>query len=91
VSPACCAAREPGRQRGAVTCCARRRPPPPRQAHPSFYESVPGGLLEVRQRVEALQRKFNEESKVRPGGLHGAPPLLDSQTLLGPPAPGSAH
>lgn len=34
------------------------------QAHPSFYESVPGGLAEVRQRVEALQRKFNEESKV---------------------------
>jgi dynein heavy chain len=34
------------------------------QAHPSFYEAVPGGLQEVRQRVEALQRKFNEESKV---------------------------
>eukprot|EP00198_Chlamydomonas_reinhardtii_P012689 XP_001702026.1 flagellar outer dynein arm heavy chain gamma [Chlamydomonas reinhardtii] len=33
-------------------------------AHPSFYESVPGGLPEVRARVEGLQRKFNEESKV---------------------------
>jgi hypothetical protein len=36
-------------------------------AHPSFYESVPGGLKEVKQRIEALQRKFNEESKVRHG------------------------
>jgi dynein heavy chain len=34
------------------------------QAHPSFYESVAGGLPEVRSRIEALQRKFNEESKV---------------------------
>jgi len=33
-------------------------------AHPSFYESVPGGLPEVRSRVEALQKKFNEESRV---------------------------
>ncbi len=33
-------------------------------AHPSFYEAVPGGLPEVRARVEGLQRKFNEESKV---------------------------
>lgn len=33
-------------------------------AHPSFYESVPGGLPDIRARVEALQRKFNEESKV---------------------------
>nr|Q39575.1 RecName: Full=Dynein gamma chain, flagellar outer arm [Chlamydomonas reinhardtii]7KZM_C Chain C, Dynein gamma chain, flagellar outer arm [Chlamydomonas reinhardtii]7KZN_C Chain C, Dynein gamma chain, flagellar outer arm [Chlamydomonas reinhardtii]7KZO_C Chain C, Dynein gamma chain, flagellar outer arm [Chlamydomonas reinhardtii]8GLV_AD Chain AD, Dynein gamma chain, flagellar outer arm [Chlamydomonas reinhardtii]8GLV_AX Chain AX, Dynein gamma chain, flagellar outer arm [Chlamydomonas reinhar len=32
--------------------------------HPSFYYSVPGGLPEVRARVEGLQRKFNEESKV---------------------------
>ncbi|PNH08753.1 Dynein gamma chain, flagellar outer arm [Tetrabaena socialis] len=31
--------------------------------HPSFYEAVPGGLPEVRARVESLQRKFNEESK----------------------------
>jgi hypothetical protein len=37
-----------------------------RQAHPSFYESVPGGLVEVRTRVEALQKRFNEESKVGP-------------------------
>lgn len=33
-------------------------------AHPSFYESVPGGLPDIRARVEALQQKFNEESKV---------------------------
>jgi dynein heavy chain len=33
-------------------------------AHPSNYEAVPGGLAEIRTRVEALQRKFNEESKV---------------------------
>jgi dynein heavy chain len=33
-------------------------------AHPSNYESVPGGLPDIRSRVEALQRKFNEESKV---------------------------
>ena len=32
-------------------------------AHPSFYESVQGGLPDIRKRVEALQRKFNEESK----------------------------
>ena len=32
-------------------------------AHPSFYESVPNGLPDIRKRVEALQRKFNEESK----------------------------
>ena len=32
-------------------------------AHPSFYESVPAGLPDIRKRVEALQRKFNEESK----------------------------
>ncbi|GFR42148.1 hypothetical protein Agub_g3000 [Astrephomene gubernaculifera] len=32
--------------------------------HPSFYEAVKGGLPEVRLRVEGLQRKFNEESKV---------------------------
>lgn len=34
------------------------------EAHPSFYEAVPGGLPDIRARVEALQRKFNEESKV---------------------------
>eukprot|EP00967_Tisochrysis_lutea_P017294 scaffold19588_cov18-Tisochrysis_lutea.AAC.4 len=34
------------------------------EAHPSFYESVPGGMTQVRSHVEALQRKFNEESKV---------------------------
>lgn len=33
-------------------------------AHPSFYESVPGGLPEIRKRVEALQRRFNEESRI---------------------------
>lgn len=33
-------------------------------AHPSNYEAVPGGLPEIRARVEALQRRFNEESKV---------------------------
>jgi len=33
-------------------------------AHPSFYEAVPGGLPDIRARVEALQRRFNEESKV---------------------------
>jgi hypothetical protein len=33
-------------------------------AHPSHYEAVPGGLAEIRSRVEALQRRFNEESKV---------------------------
>ncbi len=32
-------------------------------AHPSFYEAVPGGLPEIRKRVEALQRRFNEDSK----------------------------
>ena len=32
-------------------------------AHPSFYESIQGGLPDIRKRVEALQRKFNEESK----------------------------
>jgi dynein heavy chain len=34
-------------------------------AHPSNYEAVPGGLPEIRSRVEALQRRFNEEGKVR--------------------------
>lgn len=33
-------------------------------AHPSNYEAVHGGLPDIRGRVEALQRKFNEESKV---------------------------
>eukprot|EP00798_Chlamydomonas_sp_ICE-L_P031303 gene31303-6451_t len=33
-------------------------------AHPSNYESVAGGLKEIRKVVEALQRRFNEESKV---------------------------
>lgn len=33
-------------------------------AHPSFYEAIPKGLPEVRTRVEALQAKFNEESRV---------------------------
>ncbi|KAK9841874.1 hypothetical protein WJX81_008571 [Elliptochloris bilobata] len=32
-------------------------------AHPSFYESVPGGLPDIRKRVEALQRRFNEETR----------------------------
>ena len=32
-------------------------------AHPSFYESIQGGLPDIRKRVEGLQRKFNEESK----------------------------
>jgi dynein heavy chain len=35
------------------------------EAHPSNYEAVPGGLPEIRSFVEALQRRFNEESKVR--------------------------
>ena len=34
------------------------------EAHPSFYEAVSGGLDEVRKRVEMMQRRFNEESKV---------------------------
>jgi hypothetical protein len=34
-------------------------------AHPSNYEAVPGGLPEIRSRVEGLQRRFNEETKVR--------------------------
>ena len=34
------------------------------EAHPSFYEAVPGGIPDIRARVEALQRKFNEESKL---------------------------
>lgn len=34
------------------------------EAHPSNYEAVPGGLAEIHTRVEALQRKFNEDSKV---------------------------
>ncbi len=34
------------------------------EAHPSFYEAVHGGLPDIRARVEALQRRFNEESKV---------------------------
>ena len=33
------------------------------EAHPSFYESIQGGLPDIRKRVEGLQRKFNEESK----------------------------
>jgi dynein heavy chain, axonemal len=33
-------------------------------AHPSYYEAVPKGLSEVRVRVEGLQAKFNEESRV---------------------------
>lgn len=33
-------------------------------AHPSNYESVPGGLKDIHGRVEALQKRFNEESKV---------------------------
>ena len=33
-------------------------------AHPSYYEAVPKGLPDVRTRVEALQAKFNEESRV---------------------------
>lgn len=42
-------------------------------AHPSNYEAVPGGLIEIRSRVEALQRRFNEESKVC--GADAAVPL----------------
>lgn len=34
------------------------------EAHPSNYEAVPGGITEIRAKVEALQRRFNEESKV---------------------------
>ena len=33
-------------------------------AHPSFYEAIPGGLTEIKTRVEDFQQKFNEESKV---------------------------
>lgn len=33
-------------------------------AHPSFYEAVTGGLPEIREKVETLQRKFNEDNKV---------------------------
>lgn len=33
-------------------------------AHPSFYESVTDGLPAIREKVEFLQRKFNEDSKV---------------------------
>jgi dynein heavy chain, axonemal len=33
-------------------------------AHPSFYEAVHGGLPDIRKRVEALQVKFNEESRI---------------------------
>eukprot|EP00882_Tetradesmus_deserticola_P019183 GHRQ01020633.1.p3 GENE.GHRQ01020633.1~~GHRQ01020633.1.p3 ORF type:complete len:106 (-),score=29.23 GHRQ01020633.1:600-917(-) len=40
--------------------------------HPSNYEAVPGGLAEIRSRVEALQRRFNEESKVRHCCTHTA-------------------
>jgi hypothetical protein len=56
------------------------------QAHPSFYESVPGGLPEVRTRVEALQRRFNEESKVG-ARLLGANSLPRKLPQLGGPAP----
>ena len=41
-------------------------------AHPSNYEAVPGGLVEIRTRVEALQRRFNEESKVRQCAGHSS-------------------
>ena len=34
-------------------------------AHPSFYESVVGGLPKLKETVEALQAKFNEESRSR--------------------------
>lgn len=44
------------------------------EAHPSNYEAVPGGLVEIRSRVEALQRKFNEDSKVR--RAHAFPDIL---------------
>ena len=33
-------------------------------AHPSFYEAVPGGLAEIKERIEGFQQRFNEESKV---------------------------
>lgn len=33
-------------------------------AHPSYYESVPGGLTQVKAKIEELQKKFNEDSKV---------------------------
>ncbi|KAJ9508838.1 hypothetical protein QJQ45_028152, partial [Haematococcus lacustris] len=33
-------------------------------AHPSFYESVHGGMKDIKARVEALQRRFNEDSKI---------------------------
>lgn len=34
------------------------------ESRPSCYEAVPGGLVEIKNRVEAFQQKFNEESKV---------------------------
>ena len=40
------------------------------EAHPSNYEAIPGGLPDIKLRVEALQRRFNEESKVRSMGRH---------------------
>ncbi|KAK9865923.1 hypothetical protein WJX84_001850 [Apatococcus fuscideae] len=33
------------------------------EAHPSYYEAVPGGLPDIRSRVEKLQVKYNEETK----------------------------
>jgi hypothetical protein len=48
------------------------------EAHPSNYEAVPGGLAEIRTRVEALQRKFNKESKVsEPAADRGSSRLIN--------------
>lgn len=50
-------------------------------AHPSNYEAVPGGLQEIRARVEALQRRFNEESKVGCKSTADTKLLTNSQSL----------
>jgi hypothetical protein len=55
-------------------------------AHPSNYEAVPGGLAEIRTRVEALQRKFNEESKVRHAAMLQHVAVQAHCTMLGGPA-----
>lgn len=54
-------------------------------AHPSNYEAVPGGLTEIKARVEALQRRFNEESKVG-----GRPPVDRTRCCVTPCCPESA-
>lgn len=50
----------------ASTLSRRPASPPPRPARPvarSCYESVAGGVAEVRRRVEEFMRRFNEESR----------------------------